>query len=779
MGMLECKHCHTAFEAGENAGDVLKCPHCNGAILPSETETELPPGFVLGGFEIVKLLGRGGMGNVYVALQVSMQRHVALKVLPKAMTRDGAQVMKFLNEVKNSGRLQHSNIVSAIDAGEDNGTYFLAMQYVAGETLEAKIDKDKRVPESDALDYALMIADALKYAWDRQNIFHKDIKPGNIIIDNTSGEAFLLDMGISQRIGEGDPNETHIEGSPFYMSPEQSRGEKLDWSTDLYSLGATLYNAIVGVPPFDDKDVMRIVEMHSTEPFPDPAKRSPESKVNPGIVRLLKKMMGKKPADRHKSWDAFIKDCSKVRKDLGARTSKLKLIKSHSPAQGKPYVPKKSSSSALIFVNVLLFLAVLGAGGFFAYKYINKTASKAALEKAEDYISRPGFEFQTAMELFSKAKETSERLGVPADTLKRASDGYAAIKSAAERRAAEQDAFESAMKVATIHFSKAKELHLQAKEAVRLKQTDGGSLSKAMDEAKLALKGTSGVSSDDTKESQRLEQFKDAVGTLIKQLDSDIAKKDRLEADSAAKRREKAEAEESARREAEAKERDAKAQLESYKRDLAKRKEELQLSFVIAGRKKDFEAARDRFSISKEAPSRSDYQMRREALAFDVWVASTLDKIDRASKVWAAVAGSGKKFAGKIFTVNGKSCTINAIEKDEIIYNGKEKIALSELSPTDMQTLLKRVLPQEGSSMDMLALLLADGNFEEAAACTTDSDVKKDVSDFAKTYIKARMQKAIRDRDAGKPEGLERLKEAYGSLPEYSEVEKALGLGAQ
>ena len=777
MGMLKCKHCHTEFEVKEgDPDDSLKCPHCNGTVLPSETEAELPPGFVLGGFEVVKLLGRGGMGNVYLATQVSMQRHVALKVLPKSLTRDGSSVMKFLNEVKNSGRLQHANIVSAIDAGEDNGTYFLAMQYVPGETLEAKIDRDKVILESDALDYALMIAEALKYAWDRQNIFHKDIKPGNIIIDSASDEAFLLDMGISQKIGETNPEDTHIEGSPFYMSPEQSRGEKLDWKTDIYSLGATLYNAVVGVPPFDDKDVMRIVEMHSTEPFPEPSKLNPESKVTPGVVKLIKKMMSKNPADRHKSWAAFIKECTKIRKELGTRTSKLKLIKARSGGN-KSYVMKKAGNPMLIFVNVMLFLALVGVGSFFGYKAVNKSAAKKALEKAEDYISRPGFEYQSAMEFFSDAKDTADRVGVPADVRKRATDGYSAIKSAAERRAAEQEAFDSAMKVATIHFSKAKELNLQAKESMKSKQTDDGILEKAMDEAKKAMNGTTGISSDDTKELQRLEQFKDAIGTLMKQLDAEIARNGKIEAANAAKLREKAQAEENARREAEKKEMEAKSTYATYKIELAKRKEELCTVFVAAGKKRNFDAMRERFAIPKESSTQNDSQSRREALAFNVWLSSTIDKVDRAAKVWSSIEGSGKKFAGKIFTVNGKSCTISSIEKSDILYsNGKEKVAISDLSPSDVLTLAKRLMPQEGSSMDLVSFLIADGDFEEAASCTTDDDVRKEISSFAKAYIKARMQKAIKDSNAGKTGGMERIKQDYGSMTEYSELEKELGV---
>lgn len=762
MGILKCAHCHTEFDAGEGIPDsVLKCPHCNGTVLPSETESELPPGFVLGGFEIVKLLGRGGMGNVYLATQVSMQRHVALKVLPKTLTRDGASVMKFLNEVKNSGRLQHAHVVAAIDAGEDNGVYFLAMQYVAGETLEAKIDRDKRIQEADALDYALMIADALKYAWDRQKIFHKDIKPGNIIIDNTSDEAFLLDMGISQKIGEVEESDGHIEGSPFYMSPEQSRGEKLDWRTDLYSLGATLYNAVTGVPPFDSKDLMRIVEMHTTEPFPDPARRAPEVKITPSVVKLMKRMMGKKPLDRYRSWSEFIKECRRVRKEIGGRTSKLKHMKARA---GRVNQLKGSGGSRIMLFSFLSLIVIASIGGFFGYKMMNKAAAKKALERAEDYISRPGFSSQNAMDLFAGAKDYAERMGVSEDVRNRAVSGYAAMKSAEERRIAEVEAVGNALKTATSHFSKAKELHLQAKESLRLRQTDGGYLAKSMAEAKTALKGASGISSEDTKESQRITQFKDAVGILISQLESDIGRKNKTEAESAAKAGQMAEM-------AATQDKASKAQFDSYRKELTKRKQELAQIFVIAGKRREFEAAKERFVVPKEQ-AQGDAQSRREALLFNVWLAATTERIDRAAKVWSTISRSGNKFAGKLFTVNGKSCTLNSIDNGEITHsNGKTPI--SDLSPSDMLTLLTRTLPQEDAGQDMMAFLIADGDFEEAASFA-DADGRKEISFFAKSYIKARMQKALKDRAAGKPGGMERLSQEYGSMPEYSEVMKEL-----
>ena len=125
MGSYSCPHCGEAFEADASPDDIIYCPHCNETVSLPEDE-ELPPGTILGGFEVLSVLGTGGMGNVYLAKQLSMDRDVALKVLPRLLTRNTELVDQFLNEAKMTARLEHHNIVTAIDAGNESGTYYLA-----------------------------------------------------------------------------------------------------------------------------------------------------------------------------------------------------------------------------------------------------------------------------------------------------------------------------------------------------------------------------------------------------------------------------------------------------------------------------------------------------------------------------------------------------------------------------------------------------------------------------------------------------------------------------
>ena len=416
MQTFDCPHCHRVFEMDPGSDEVVYCPHCNSAVAVQENDLE--PGTRIGGFEIIRLLGRGGMGNVYLANQLSMSRPVALKILLSSMTQDKESVNQFLNEVRVSGRLNHRNIITAIDAGEIDGTYYLVTSYVDGCDIEHRLEEEKIIPEKEALRIILKIADALKYAWENHGILHKDIKPGNLMLDS-KGEVFLMDMGIAQFIGEAPKEDEHILGSPFFMSPEQVRGEQLTWSSDLYSLGATLYNMVVAVPPYDADDVMKIIEMHSTAPFPQPSERNPKVKISKSTVALLKKMMGKKPEDRFDSWASVKSGIEKALKALTApppkkekkkkptnkKTRGKKKSLSTSPSRHRAAYPvKKSGGGAGIFF-LILFVALLGgAAYFFLDKQKNDTA-KAFMNRAESYYKMNPSKYNTILNLFTEAAD--------------------------------------------------------------------------------------------------------------------------------------------------------------------------------------------------------------------------------------------------------------------------------------------------------------------------------------------------------------------------------------
>ena len=426
MQTFDCPHCHRIFDSNPGKDDVVLCPHCNSAVALPEKDME--PGTTIDGFEIIRLLGRGGMGNVYLANQISMNRPVALKILLKSMTQDKEAVKQFLNEARVSGRLNHKHIITAIDAGEIDGTYYLVTNFIDGHDIEQKLEEDKIFQEKPALRIILKIADALQYAWENHGLLHKDIKPGNIMLDS-QGDAFLMDMGIAQFIGETHSPDEHIVGSPFFMSPEQTRGERLSWTSDLYSLGATLYNMVVGVPPYDADDVMKIIEMHSKAPFPLPSKRNEKAKVSKYTVMLLKKMMAKKPNERFDSWgslkDAIVKTLKLIDSPSKTAARKKNTTKQNSGASPKKkqtkrkrrrVVHKKSEGGGIAAILVsLLLIALAGGAAYLLYNKNQLDNAKAYLERAEIYYNDHPSDYYTSLENFRSAAYHAK--GTPLETL--------------------------------------------------------------------------------------------------------------------------------------------------------------------------------------------------------------------------------------------------------------------------------------------------------------------------------------------------------------------------
>ena len=311
--ILVCENCGTEREVDATlAGTVITCSNCEASIrIPMP---DIDEGVEIGGFILEKQLGFGSMGEVWLARQKTMDRKVALKLLSRKFTLDSQFVERFLSEVKISAKMDHPNMVTAFDAGCDDDIYYLAITYVDGLTLEDKLEELGVFDEKSAINVTLDIAKALKYAWDDYQIIHRDIKPANIMIDK-KGVGKLMDLGISKSIQE-ETNLTMtgtIIGTPYYMSPEQGIGDKnLDFHTDIYSLGATLYHLVTGEVPFQATTALGIVSKHITEPFPPPQHKNKH--VSDECSALLEIMMGKEPALRQGSWDLVISDMELVLK---------------------------------------------------------------------------------------------------------------------------------------------------------------------------------------------------------------------------------------------------------------------------------------------------------------------------------------------------------------------------------------------------------------------------------------------------------------------------------
>ena len=264
----------------------------------------------IGGCEVIGKLGDGGLGTVYKARQVSMGRVVALKVLHKKWMKDEEFKKRFLLEARLAGRLSHQNLIQVFDVGREHDQYFFSMEYVDGETVEQIIDRDGPMPLDRAFDIVIQVLRAITYIW-KHKIVHRDIKPGNIMVMR-SGTAKLADFGFVK--SKFDPllsTEGEVLGTPDYISPEQAMGQTdIDFRSDVYALGASLYHMLSGRPPFGGTS-SEVMEKHIREEPRDP--REFRKDIPEPAVHLIQKMMAKDPDERYSSTQELFEDIELVR----------------------------------------------------------------------------------------------------------------------------------------------------------------------------------------------------------------------------------------------------------------------------------------------------------------------------------------------------------------------------------------------------------------------------------------------------------------------------------
>ena len=275
---------------------------------------------VVAGYEILERVGQGGMGAVYRARQLSLNRIVALKVLSPSLAHDKSFVQRFQREAKLAARLTHPNLVQVYNVGEHRGRRYIAMEFVEGPSVDKLIDLYGRVAEDEAVDIAIGVACALSVAAS-QGIVHRDVKPSNILL-SAEGTVKLTDLGLAKPIGEDDLHITQAGaavGTPNYMSPEQARGSpRIDSRSDVYSLGATLFHMLTGRPPFEGKTPFETLRKHVDEPPPSPRELNPalSREVAEIVLRMLAKAPERRPQTPEEAGEA-LRDLRRRRAQAG------------------------------------------------------------------------------------------------------------------------------------------------------------------------------------------------------------------------------------------------------------------------------------------------------------------------------------------------------------------------------------------------------------------------------------------------------------------------------
>jgi serine/threonine-protein kinase len=253
----------------------------------------------LGRYVIERRIGRGAMGAVYLAKDPRINRAVAVKAIPIADEFEDAELKeartRFFREAESAGRLAHPNIITVFDAGEDKGLAYIAMEYVPGIPLRDFTDPKRLLAPKRALELAASTAEALDYAHN-QGVIHRDIKPANLLYNPKEGSLKISDFGVA-RITDNNSTKTGIVlGTPMYMSPEQLSAEKLTGLSDLFSLGVTLYELLIGEVPFKAGNIAALMAKITTEdPTPIAGKRA---RLAPSVDAVLAKALAKRPGDR-------------------------------------------------------------------------------------------------------------------------------------------------------------------------------------------------------------------------------------------------------------------------------------------------------------------------------------------------------------------------------------------------------------------------------------------------------------------------------------------------
>lgn len=327
-------------------------------LRDSSTSFLLPPSDAaylgrLAHFDVMRVLGRGGMGIVLEAFDSRLQRNVALKVLDPQLASDETARKRFCREARAAASITHENVVSVhqVEQAADNGLPYMVMQLVAGETLEQRLLREQRLPLKEIVRIGLQAAQGLVAAH-AQGLIHRDIKPGNILLEPPHGRVKLTDFGLARIADDVKLTRTgFVTGTPLYMAPEQAMGESVDARSDLFSLGAILYEMCAGQPPFQGNSALAILKQIAE------VKHRPLRELNPDVPQWLAEMvdelLAKRPEDRYQS-------ASDLAEVLEFHWAHMRNSSAELPAVCVEEIRQRSKRNRLIFAAVGAALLALG-----------------------------------------------------------------------------------------------------------------------------------------------------------------------------------------------------------------------------------------------------------------------------------------------------------------------------------------------------------------------------------------------------------------------------------
>lgn len=339
-----CLECNRQF-----TGIAEACPHDGAALVPLARDPMIGT-CLMGKYDIIDVIGHGGMGVVYKGRQVLMERTVAIKMLQSQHIADSQSVQRFLREGKASCRMNHPHVITVYDFGitQQSGQPFIVMDYLQGISLADLIKQDGQVSVERSIRILTQATDALDHAH-RAGVIHRDLKPSNIMLIEYEDEkdfVKIVDFGVAQLIGAGGEQQRltqmgEVCGSPVYMSPEQCQGLELDVRSDIYSMGIVIYETLTGRLPLIGKTMVETMSKHITDMPPRFTEIRPDLYIPERLEAVIWKAMAKDPANRHQSMAELSRDLDTAIPKPG----KSQVLRTDSPPCPGKAKKRKSANS--------------------------------------------------------------------------------------------------------------------------------------------------------------------------------------------------------------------------------------------------------------------------------------------------------------------------------------------------------------------------------------------------------------------------------------------------
>jgi serine/threonine protein kinase len=305
MVTTTCAKCGNLIDVtGLEAGDAITCPYCANEFAITRQ---------FGNFLLERQVGSGGMGAVYLGRDMTLNRVVAVKVLKPELVSDKKFLDTFLREAEITASLNHPNIVQVYAFGQHEGVYYMVVEYISGGSLDDRIAERGQITELEGIEIGIAVARGLECALERGGLIHRDIKPGNILF-NANNTPKVVDFGLSLSFDTTDHFDGEIWGTPYYVAPEKLEREAETFQSDLYSLGATLFHALTGRPPYEGEDPNAVAMMHLSGNVISVKAFAPD--ISDQTAYAVSKAMARYPVDRYGSYAEFIEQLEDAKRRI-------------------------------------------------------------------------------------------------------------------------------------------------------------------------------------------------------------------------------------------------------------------------------------------------------------------------------------------------------------------------------------------------------------------------------------------------------------------------------